>query len=221
MVLGSRTTWYEKTSISWIAKGMNMRILFGKMRKIVSRYNSLQFRYNKEMHRSRKILIVCNCLLNANAKVFPLAQCGGVYTQSLSQSIAAGVGLLQLPCPETVYFGLKRWGMTREQYDTLTFRNSCRQILEPSLAQISAYADAGYELLGIVGMDGSPNCGVNKTCFGFSGGEICAPAVVDAQRKNISFGKGKGVFMEILASMLEQMGLVIPFTAIDEEDPTT
>ena len=40
------------------------------------------------MHRSKKIVIVCHCLLNANAKVYPLAQCGGVYSEVLAGSIA-------------------------------------------------------------------------------------------------------------------------------------
>lgn len=169
------------------------------------------------MHRSKKIVIICHCLLNANAKVYPLAQCGGVYTEVLAGSIAEGAGIVQLPCPETIYLGMKRWGMTWEQYDTLSFRESCRDMLKASVAQIKAFADIGYEIQQIIGMDGSPNCGINRTCFGFTGGEISEQDSVDDQRANLSFGAGKGVFMEVLSDMLEGEGLTIPFTAIDEE----
>lgn len=169
------------------------------------------------MHRSKKIVIVCHCLLNANAKVYPLARCGGVYSEVMANSITEGAGIVQLPCPETVYLGMQRWGMTREQYNTSFFRESCRDMLKTSVIQIKAFDDAGYEIQRIIGMDGSPNCGVNRTCFGYTGGEISDHDSVEKQQANLSFGAGKGIFMEILADMLEVEGLAIPFTAIDEE----
>jgi predicted secreted protein len=169
------------------------------------------------MYRSKKILIVCHCLLNSNAKVYPLANCGGVYSQVVGKSIEKGIGLLQLPCPETVYLGINRWGMTREQYDNPTFRDCCRQILIPSIAQIQGFASAGYQIIGVIGMDGSPNCGVNRTCHGFSGGEISTEGIVEAQRNCLEFRPGRGVFMEVLSTMLDEVHLDISFSAIDEE----
>jgi predicted secreted protein len=56
------------------------------------------------MYRSRKILITCHCAINANAKVPPLATVGGVFTDSVSEYIQSGCGLLQLPCPEVWLF---------------------------------------------------------------------------------------------------------------------
>ena len=170
------------------------------------------------MKRSKKILIVCHCLLNANAKVYPLARCGGVYRPVLDQYIAGDVGLVQLPCPETAYLGLNRWGMTREQYDHSLFRRSCEELLAPIIDQVKAFARAGYQLVGIIGMDGSPNCGVNRTCHGFSGGEISARGCVEAQRSALTFQPGKGVFMEILSGILAREQLAIPFMAVDEEE---
>ena len=35
------------------------------------------------MERSRKVMIVCHCQLNANAKIYPLALTGGVYRDFL------------------------------------------------------------------------------------------------------------------------------------------
>jgi len=170
------------------------------------------------MHRSRKILIVCHCLLNANAKIYPLANCGGVYRNIIDSPINEGVGIVQLPCPETVYLGMNRWGMTKEQYDTPYFRDCCRQMLQVSVVQIKAFAEAGYKIESVVGMDGSPNCGINRTCYGFKGGEIGVKGIVESQREKLEFRNGKGVFMEILSDMLQEEQLDIPFTAIDEED---
>ncbi len=170
------------------------------------------------MHRSKRIIVVCHCLLNANAKVYPLANCGGVYRKVVEPSIEDGAGIVQLPCPECIYLGMNRWGMTKEQYDTPHYRDCCRQMLQPSIVQIKAFAAAGYQIGKIIGMDGSPNCGVNRTCFGFTGGEISVQGIIEKQREELIFKTGKGVFMEILSDMLEEEQLDIPFTAVDEED---
>jgi predicted secreted protein len=168
------------------------------------------------MQRSKKILILCHCLLNSNAKVFPLALCGGVYRNVLQSYIDNDVGLVQLPCPETSYLGLNRWGMTREQYNHLNFKNFCRDLLKPSLCQIKAFVDAGCEILGVIGMDGSPNCGVNQTCGGFTGGEICSQLDIRRQQDILATLPGKGVFMEIFTEMLATENITLKFEAIDE-----
>lgn len=172
------------------------------------------------MKRSRRVLIVCHCLLNANAKVFPLATCPGVCMTPLRRSLEEGAGLLQLPCPETVALGLNRFGMTREQYDHPAFRRACRTMLEPSLDQIEVYASAGYELMGLVGVDGSPNCGVQTTCYGFRGGELSAPdSNIEEQVANLCLAPGRGVFMEEMLAALEARNLCIPLYAVNESNP--
>ncbi len=169
------------------------------------------------MNRSKKILITCHCVLNANAKVCPLAQVGGVFSDAVSSYIEAGCGLFQLPCPELSYLGMNRWGMTKEQYDHPNFRIHCREILKYPLIQVQAFAQAGYELVGILGMDGSPNCGVTSTCEGYEGGELCSPERLAGQIRSLCFIPGKGVFMEELTEMLGQAGLEPELFAIREK----
>ena len=173
------------------------------------------------MHRSKKILIVCHCLLNANAKVFPLARCGGVYLQVLRDSIENGTGLFQLPCPESGYLGLNRWGMTREQYDHRHFRQYCRDILTPCVDHIAAFVEAGYRIEGVVGMDGSPNCGVNRTCTGFCGGEISFPGNVQRQQEDLMMEPGRGIFMDVFGVILAEANIFLQFRGVDEESGTT
>jgi predicted secreted protein len=169
------------------------------------------------MKRSKKILVLCHCLLNANAKIFPLAVCGGVYQTVVKPYIDDDVGLVQLPCPEVGYLGMNRWGMTREQYDHLHFRAYCRQILQPTMYQLRAYVDAGYQLLGVIGMDGSPNCGISRTCTGFSGGEICSQVDIARQKELLKTVAGRGVFIGILEQMLEEQNISLPYLAVAEE----
>jgi predicted secreted protein len=171
------------------------------------------------MKRSGKILVVCHCLLNSNAKVHPLAKVGGAHTNVLKHYIEAGVGLLQLPCPELSYLGANRWGMTREQYDHPNFRSHCESILTPTVNQMEAFVQAGYEIMGIMGMDGSPNCGVNRTCLGYMGGEIAHLGGLAGQSSTLRMAPGAGVFMEVFRTVLEKRGLKIPFQAVDEENP--
>lgn len=169
------------------------------------------------MNRSKEILITCHCLLNSNAKIYPLAETGGMYVTALEPYVKKGVGLVQLPCPETCYLGMNRWGMTKEQFNHLSFRKFCRTLLEPTLLQISAFMEAGYNVMGIAGMDGSPNCGITKTCKGFTGGEICSDHFISAQCDGLQFTPGMGVFMEILHESLKEMGISIPFLALHNE----
>lgn len=170
------------------------------------------------MKRSRKVLMVCHCLLNANAKINPLALTAGVYHQVLEPYIRDGTGIVQLPCPEISYLGVNRWGMTREQYDHPNFRSHCKDILKHPVNQIEALFQANYEITGVLGMDGSPNCGVHLTCEGFIGGEICSQNNVTSQIESLRFVNGRGIFLEILAEMLQSKNIFTEFFAVSEKE---
>jgi predicted secreted protein len=172
------------------------------------------------MNRSRRILITCHCVLNANAKVYPLATERGIFSNAVSSYIEKGCGLFQLPCPELSYIGMNRWGMTKEQYDHPNFRVHCRDILRYPMVQLQAFVQAGYELVGILGMDGSPNCGVTLTCEGYRGGELCPQNQVAEQVKSLRFIPGKGVFMEEFLELLRQIDLQPELFAIREKEAT-
>jgi predicted secreted protein len=171
------------------------------------------------MHRGRKMLVVVHCLLNANAKVYPLAGVSGVYKEVLEDHLASGAGLIQLPCPELTYLGVNRWGMTREQYDHPNFRAHCEAILQTALHEMEAFVVAGYEIVGIVGMDGSPNCGVRRTCTGYTGGEMRSGEEFERQLSRLNMVEGRGVFMEVLEGLLKRRNLHIPLLSVDEENP--
>jgi len=173
------------------------------------------------MNRSARILVVSHCILNANSKVRPLAFYPGVLIRALKPFIEAGVGLMQLPCPETFHLGMRRFGMTREQYDTPGYIRACEEILSPTLVQLMAFRDAGYAFEGLVGVDGSPSCGVTQTCFGYSGGEIGAGSCdIAGQLAGLTMGPGQGVFIQVLLRLLHERGLSIPLMSINEEDPS-
>ena len=42
----------------------------------------------------------------------------------------------------------------------------------PYLEQLQEYIKNGYKIVGLLGIDGSPSCGISKTCTGKWGGEF-------------------------------------------------
>lgn len=166
------------------------------------------------MKRNKKIVLLCHCLLNSNAKITGLALYGGALLPLVEKFLTSGAGIIQLPCPETTYLGLKRWGMTRDQYNTPFYRRHCRNLLAPYLDQLIEYRHNGYCIEAVVGVDGSPSCGVHFSCEGYCGG------MIDHQHPQSSHeAPGKGVFIAELTRMLEENDITIPFDAINEHNP--
>lgn len=168
------------------------------------------------MKRGRKIVLLAHCILNPNAKTGGIAQTPGAIPDVVEGLLRDGVGMIQLPCPEQTFAGCRRWGMTREQYDTPRFRRHCRDILLEAVEQAEDYLNNGYEIVGIVGVDGSPSCGVGMTCAGYEGGEIALLKTLK-ELPACTMTEGPGVFMECFSSMLRERNLSIPMTGIDEE----
>jgi predicted secreted protein len=164
--------------------------------------------------------VVSHCILNANAKVGPLAEYPGVLRSVMDAFIEDGTGIVQLPCPESSYLGINRWGMCYEQYNHPKFRRHCRKILEPVLDQLETFIIAGYDLCGVIGVDGSPNCGVTKIPSGLTGGVIRDTKAVETQLDNFQYLNEKGVFMGIFKEMLSERKISIDFKAIDEKNPS-
>jgi predicted secreted protein len=162
--------------------------------------------------RSRKVAVVAHCLLNVNTKVRGLALYPAVHPVVV-ELLARDLGIIQLPCPEIAHLGMRRWGMTREQYDVPAFRRSCGELLEPIVDTLAGLTDDGCEIVGIWGVDGSPSCGVVRTCAGYEGGDMDALTGPPEGR----YVAGEGVFIEVLRSLLAERGLSPAFHAIAEE----
>jgi len=157
--------------------------------------------------RSKKVAVVSHCLLNQNAKVNGFAFYPAMIKTIIDILYSKDFGILQLPCPETTFSGLRRWWQVREQYDTPEYRAHCRRILQPVINQISEYQKEGYEVV-IIGVDGSPSCGVR-----FSGSSKewgGAPEIPREQMTNYPTTNKPGIFMEELIAMIKEAGLKMP-----------
>ena len=144
--------------------------------------------------RSRKVAFVSHCLLNSNTKarglvdIFP-AISGPVVEACLRH----GVGMVQMPCPELV-LGLDRPSSDPRMY-TPGFRKHCRALARETARQMAAYKKAGYKVKAVIGIKGSPSCGVLIT--NNENGELA----------------GKGIFMEELAKLTN-----VPFIEFKRKD---
>jgi predicted secreted protein len=157
--------------------------------------------------RAEKVAFVAHCLLNQNAKVNGFAFFPDLIFEMLEILHKHQFGLVQFPCPETSYAGTQRWWNVREQYDTPAFRNHCQRILVPVLDQLEAYHQAGYKMV-IVGLDGSPSCGV--TVSGASQEWGGPPKISNEDMNNYPTTNRPGIFMEEVFKGINQRGIKVP-----------
>ena len=108
--------------------------------------------------RPRRLLLLSHCILNQNAVVEPLARSGGVLGSAADWALDHGFELFQLPCPEFRFAGPLRPPGSLEDYDTPDFHASNARLLAPVVEQLRRYADAGYEIVGGLHVQGSPSC---------------------------------------------------------------
>ncbi|MGL6106410.1 CD3072 family TudS-related putative desulfidase, partial [Romboutsia sp.] len=133
--------------------------------------------------------------------------------------IDCGIGIIQLPCPEMLLYGIKRWGHTKEQFDNKFYRSQCRIMLEPYLIQFDGYIKSGYNIKGIIAIDGSPSCGYNKTCSSTLWfGELSGCPNLKEKIDDVECVHGMGIFIEELLNMMKEYNLNIPIIGLDESN---
>jgi predicted secreted protein len=176
--------------------------------------------------KKQKILFVSHCVLNTAAKVLmyndeETAREEALRRRFVHAAIDAGVQLIQLPCPEFTLYGSKRWGHTSNQFDNPFFRRHCRQILEAPIMEAEAYMSdpERFELLGFVGIDGSPSCGVDYTCIGPWGGNLSGEKNPAALIADLKLVKNAGVFFDELINILKERKLTLSCTGLFASEP--
>jgi predicted secreted protein len=126
--------------------------------------------------RSKKVVLIAHCVLNQNAKIDRCAHYPGAIKEVAQILIDAGVGILQMPCPELLCLGLDRQveaGIhpTVESEDTRVAQRMvedqtqtlCHGLVSDLVYQVEEYQRNGFTLVGIIGINGSPTCGIETT----------------------------------------------------------
>lgn len=170
-----------------------------------------------KVERSRKLCVISHCFLNCNSKVEGPCRYKAALKDLIYTLIEKDYGIIQLPCPELTYYGMKRWGHVREQFDNSFFRAHCRNLLQPIIMQIEEYISNGYKVSYVIGVNGSPSCGVEVSCSSESWkGEISQQSSIEDLKSSLGYKATPGVFMEEFMAMLKEKNIDIEFVGIYE-----
>lgn len=163
--------------------------------------------------RSKKVIFIAHCILNQNSisdgtAVFPAA-----FKDVIKILLDADIGIVQMPCPELCCLGLNRGNNNGADVPVVIENTRIRKEMQKAesykmllvqvdyvMKRITEYNAYGFEIIGIIGANRSPNCGVETT---------------SDFNKEIS---GKGIFMSELSNRINAEKLNIPMLGIKGTD---
>ncbi len=128
--------------------------------------------------RGGEIIFLSHCILNINARYFGGAFRRGSVAEIISDTLEKGYGIVQIGCPERLAWGgvLKRFmWLAFNSKNSFIYGFKCvllplfmfytrlryRMLASALVSEMLDYTKAGYKVIGVVGVDGSPSCGVN------------------------------------------------------------
>ncbi len=135
-------------------------------------------------NRGGKIVYISCCLLNQNSHAPGVAARKGSFKELIQVFLDNNIGIEQIPCMECKLWGgvsrkliqksqpivlksvTKVWFPIIEFFTNMMMlitKYSCRKEAKKLVNRIQDYLTEGYAVLGIIGVNGSPTCGVTKT----------------------------------------------------------
>ncbi|MDQ2091514.1 2-thiouracil desulfurase family protein [Marimonas arenosa] len=191
--------------------------------------------------RSGRVVFLSHCLLNQHTRYLGGACRSCCVQEIVQQCIALDLSMIQMPCPEELAWGgvLKRrflqlYGLSRrwhlpgfamaalaEVAGVLT-RHQARRLARRVAQQIQDYSAAGWQVVGIVGVDGSPSCGVRQTVglrAAVAAFAALDPATLTREAQNATISAlvepGNGLFITALRAAMAKRGLDVPILGHD------
>lgn len=197
---------------------------------------SRRFRPNAPAdYRGRRVVLVSHCLLNQNTRYAGGATRAGAVVETVDALMEAGLGIHQLPCPERLAWGgvdkpqtLRMYGSRGSVLHALRrpllrgflawTRHVYRQQARLVARDVADYRRADVEVVGFVGIGGSPSCGVTTTLDLAASLEVvaaCPLAQLTRETMNeqvvLSCRRpGRGLFVEQLDRALLRRGIAVP-----------
>ena len=184
--------------------------------------------------RSQRVIFVSHCLLNENTRYLGGAFRPGGVDELVDGFQREGLGICQMHCPEQRAWGgvLKRFLLPMYgSRGTLRYRLRgvllplflwytrwrYRHLAQEAVRDVEDYVRSGYEVVGIVGVGGSPSCGVCNTLDLRRSLEVvagCPLARLDRRVMNeeaiaACLSEGEGLFMAAIRRQLRRKHLSI------------
>lgn len=189
-----------------------------------------------EDDRGKRVIFVSHCVLNENTRYLGGAFRRGGIDELVDRFQQEGLGISQMRCPEQ-----RAWGGVLKRYilplygskGTLPYRflplllplflwytrvrywRMAREVVR----DIEDYVRSGFEVVGIVGIGGSPSCGVCTTLdIGRSIEAVAACPLAEIERHRMNedsliacLREGEGLFIEAIRRQLKRKHLPIRF----------
>jgi len=159
--------------------------------------------------RSKKLVLVAHCVLNQNSIYDGTADFPSQFRQVVELLIEHRVGIVQLPCPELSCLGLDRKDRDGARRELLAENTRIRGLMEEGrnveklraraddiATEVAEYRRHGFEVLGMIGINRSPSCGVETTS------------------RNGREEAGKGVFVAVIEERLRALGIALGMTGV-------
>jgi uncharacterized protein YbbK (DUF523 family) len=179
--------------------------------------------------RSKRVIFVSHCLLNENTCYLGGAFRPGGVDELVDGFQQEGMGICQMHCPEQRAWGgaLKRSLLPMYgSRGTLLYRLplfiwhtkwAYRRLAKEAVRDIEGYVRSGFEVVGIVGVGGSPSCGVWSTLDLRRSLEVvagCPLATLDRRVMNeevvaACLSEGEGLFVAAMQGELRRKRLSI------------
>ncbi len=186
--------------------------------------------------RSKKVVFVSHCVLNENVRYLGGAFRPGGVDEIVSELQTDGLGICQMRCPEQSAWGgiLKRYSVpfygsrgtvlyrARRPllrmfiwYTKVRFWVAAREVVK----DIDDYLRSGFDVIGIIGIGGSPSCGVCRTLDlnrSIEGIAACPIASLDRRAFNdeviaANLVAGEGLFIASIHRQLKRRSIEVPF----------
>lgn len=163
--------------------------------------------------RSKKVVFIAHCLLNQNSISDGTAVYPAAFKEVIDFFLNSDVGIVQMPCPEFCCLGLDRGNIYGADSPVVVentrirsaMKNDSLNIKLAGLAdlvvqQIVEYKKYGFEVIGMIGANRSPNCGVDTTSD--YNAEI----------------NGMGLFVEKIVKRISEENISVPMIGIKGTD---
>ena len=198
--------------------------------------------------RSAEVVFLSHCVLNENTRYLGGACRRGCVRELVDACLDQGLGIVQLPCPEERAWGgvlkrrmLRLYGVSHRSaladavlarlvplmvaYTRWVYRRLAKRVV----SQIADYRAAGFAVRAVVGIDGSPSCGVGRTLD--IGGALRYMARLEPAAASVTLQNeivrdhvrpGRGLFIEALQRELARRNVrgvpVLAHDLVDELD---
>jgi len=189
--------------------------------------------------RSKKVIFLSHCILNENTRYLGGACRGGCVREITQQCLDNDWGIVQMLCPEQQAWGgvTKRWLLMAYGikgiylyhmrnlilplflwYTNLIYR----RLAKATADQINDYLVSGYSVIGVIGINGSPSCGVSTTLGFGKSFELTASMDIESvtvDQMNTIIRQciigGRGLFTARLQEELKKRRIDVPYGAHD------